>query len=253
MRSTNARWRTGSRGTLYKRMFSRLRILLLGALAVWLGAFGRPGAAQAQEAAPAPASTAHDQVFKVERNGRDVYTNAGSVQVRGSQVEAMELPPLQRDLGSATRAQLQLLDNSVQRAHDDTQQGARCQAIRASLRVPLRSFVLRGHLRELCVGAALLLLAVILLSAWHGRLRALMPVAPVLGSLFLGYATYTRVDRRMETLREGLRACSSDLPPQGAGVEAVRDRLEQASSLQATIDRAFSQRAALADSIMRER
>jgi hypothetical protein len=228
-------------------MFSRLRIVLLG---IWLGT---SLVAQAQDAPQPAAQPAHDQVYKVQRHGREVYTNAGAVQVRGEQVEAMELPPLNSDLSQATAQQLQLLDNSVQRAHDDLQQGARCQAIRASLRVPMRTFLLRGHVRELCVGVALLVLAVVLMVAWQGRLRSLMPVVPVLGCLYLGYATYARVDHRMDALRDGLRACSSDLPPQGLGVQNVRERLEQASSLQATIDRAYAQRASVADAVMRER
>ncbi|HEY6879561.1 MAG TPA: hypothetical protein VI299_16155 [Polyangiales bacterium] len=222
---------------------------------MWLGA----SLAQAQEApgpdapAPAPQPAARDQVFKIQRNGRQVYTNAGAVQVRGTQAEAIELPALSSDLSAASPAQLQLLDNSVQRAHDDMQQGARCQAIRASLRVPMTTFVLRGHLRELCVGGGMLLFAVILLASWHGRLRSLMPVAPVLACLYLGYATYARVDQRMNTLRDGLRACSSDLPPQAGSVDSLRTRLEEASSLQATIDRAYAQRASVADAMLRER
>jgi hypothetical protein len=227
-------------------MFSRLRILML---AVWLGT---GLVAQAQDAPAAP-PTPHDQVFRVQRNGREVFTNAGSVQVGGAPVEAMALPELNSDLENASPTQLALLDNSVQRVHDDLQQGSRCQAIRASLRVPASTFVLRGHLREACVGVGLLVLAVVLMVAWHGPLRSLMPVAPLLGCLYLGYATYARVDARMDALREGLRACSSDLPPQGGGVRGVRDRLEQASSLQATIDRAYALRASAAEAAIRER
>lgn len=233
-------------------MFSPLRILLLG---IWLGASmaQAQGAPAPHEAPPTAPPAPRDQVFQVQRNGRHVYTNAGAVQVRGAQAEAMELPALSSDLSSASPAQLQLLDNSVQRVHDDMQQGTRCQAIRASLRVPMSTFVLRGHLRELCVGAAMLVFAVILLASWHGRLRSLMPVAPMLACLYLGYATYVRVDQRMNTLREGMRACSSDLPPQAGGVDSLRSRLEEASSLQATIDRAYAQRASVADAMLRER
>jgi hypothetical protein len=226
-------------------MFSRLPIVVL---AVCLGT---SLLARGQE--PPPEPPPRDQVYRVVRNGREVFTNAGSVQVRGAPAEAMELPQLRSDLASVSPTELQQLDNSVQRAHDDLQQGTRCQAIRASLRVPTRSFLLRGHLRELCVGVGLLALTVILTVAWQGRLRSLMPVAPLLGCLYLGYATYARIDARMGALREGLRACSSDLPPQGTGAANVRERLEQASSLQATIDRAYALRASAAEAAMRER
>lgn len=223
-------------------MFRWLRILLLSWLSVCT-------TARAEDASPPE----RDQVYRVQRKGREVFTNAGSVEVGGSRAEAMELRQLRADLASASPGELQLLDNTVERAHQDLQQGSRCQAIRASLRVPTRTFVLRSHLRELAVAAGLLALGVVLMVAWQGRLRALMPVAPLLGCLYLGYATYARVDGRMNALREGLRACSSDLPPQGGGVDGLRDRLQQASSLQATIDRAYALRASAAEAALRER
>jgi hypothetical protein len=219
-------------------------------LAIWLGTLFVTCVAWAQDAPP-PA--ARDQVYRVQRHGREVFTNAGSVEVSGAAVEAMALPQLNPDLENCSPSELLLLDNTVQRAHYDLQQGARCQAIRTSLRVPTRTFVVRGHLRELCVGGGLLALSVVLMAAWRGRLRSLMPIAPLLGCLYLGYATYVRIDGRLNALREGLRACSADLPPQGGGTQGVRGRLEQASSLQATIDRAYSLRASAAEAAMRER
>ncbi|HEX5661702.1 MAG TPA: hypothetical protein VFX59_31140 [Polyangiales bacterium] len=227
-------------------MFSRLRFF---ALAVWLGTSLVAWAQDAPPPSPAPS----DQVYRVQRHGREVFTNAGSVQVGGAAVDALVLPQLNADLERVSPSELQLLDNSVQRVHDDLQQGTRCQAIRASLRVPLRVFVLRAHLRELLVGGGLLALAVVIMVAWQGRLRSLMPVAPLLGCLYLGYATYARVDARLGALRDGLHACSSDLPPQGGGVQHLRDRLQQASSLQSTIDRAYALRTSAAEAAMRER
>ncbi len=232
-------------GTLDRRMFSWLRILAL----VWLGT-SLPARVPSARAQDAPARA--DQVYRVQRKGREVFTNAGSVSVGGVNVQAMELPELKADLSVASPAELQLLDNNVQRTHDDLQQGSRCQAIRTSLRVPTTKFLV-AHLRELVVAGCLLALSALLMVAWQGRLRPLMPVAPLLGSLYLGYATYARVDIRMDALREGLRACSSDLPPQGGGVQNLRDRLAQASSLQATIDRAYAQRASVAEAALRER
>ena len=199
---------------------------------------------------------ADDRVYRYRgTNGREVFTNAGAVAVHGQVVEAIALPELKNvDFVGASSQQLQVLDRSVQRAHDELQTGLRCQAIRASLRVPISTFLWHEHLRELAVAIGLLASALIVFAAWGGRLRSLMPIAPLLGCGYLGYATLSRIDHRMDLLRDGLHACSSDLPPaEATNPESVKGRLESASSLQATVDRAYAERAAMADRIMRER
>ena len=197
-----------------------------------------------------------DRVYRYRgKNGREVFTNAGAVAVHGQVLEAIPLPELKSvDFLGASAQQLQQLDHSVQRAHDEMQTGQRCQAIRASLRVPVSTFLWHEHLRELAVALGLLASALIVFAAWGGRLRSLMPIAPLLGCSYLGYATVSRINHRMDLLRDGLHACSSDLPPAEANnPETVKGRLESASSLQATVDRAYAERGQMTDRIMRER
>jgi hypothetical protein len=230
--------------------------VLLAVVACCASAGLAAGRAAAEDPAVDAARRADDRVYRYRgSNGREVFTNAGAVAVHGHGVEPIALPELNNvDLGGASSEQLQLLDGSVQRAHDELQTGQRCQAIRASLRVPISTFLWHDHLRELAVATGLLASALIVFAAWGGRLRGLMPIAPLLGCSYLGYATLSRIDHRMDLLRDGLHACSSDLPPaEAANPQSVKGRLESASSLQATVDRAVAERAAMADRIMRER
>ena len=176
--------------------------------------------------------------------GREVLTNAGKIAVAGAPLGAVHLPELgQLDLATASPAQLQLLDRSIEQAHGALQNGERCAAIRASSRLPTGSVLWRQHMRPVCVMVLLLVVALLAL-AWGGRLRALMPLAPLLGALYLGYLTYARVEQRADILRDGLRACSSDLPPaQGGSTGTIMTRLQTALSLKATIDSAYAVRA----------
>jgi hypothetical protein len=214
------------------------------------------GVARAQDVRTDAPQRKDDHVYRYRgANGREVFTNAGAVAVHGEVVAPIALPELKSvDFAGASASQLQQLDRSVQRAHDELQTGQRCQAIRASLRVPISTFVWHEHLRELAVAIGLLASALVVFAVWGGRLRGLMPIAPLLGCSYLGYATVSRIDHRMDLLRDGLHACSSDLPaPEASNPETIKGRLATASSLQATVDRAYSERAAMADRIMRER
>lgn len=242
-------------------MFPRPRFALL-CLTLFLCDSSALSEASAQEGAPvmwaqAPAPTSGaDRVYRYRgADGREKFTNAGAVAVGGSALAPVELPELHAvDFAHASRTQLQQLDRSVQQAHDELQTGQRCQAIRASLRIPASTFLWREHPRELAVAIALLACALIVFTSWSGRLRGLMPVAPLLAGAYLGYATYARIEHRMDALRDGLHACSSDLPaPSSADPNRIKGRLESAASLQSTVDRAFAQRAMLADRIMSER
>ncbi len=231
--------------TLVRAMFVRLRFVLP---LILLLSHAR---AHAQSNPQAP-----QQVYRYRnQQGRDVFTNAGQRALGGEALAPVVLPELASiDFASASPSQLKQLDRSVQNAHDELQSSARCRAIRASLRVPVGAFVWREHLRQLVVAAALLAAALIVLLGWSGRLRGVLPLVPLLGCLYLGYATYMRVERRFAILRDGLRACSAELPPSGfASASIVKQRLESAVSLQATIDRAYAQRAALADNMLNER
>ena len=192
-------------------------------------------------------ATAHAQseVYRYRSpEGREAFTNAGNVAVTGSPLTPPGLPELgQLDLGAASPAQLQLLDRSLERAHAALQNGERCEAIRASSRVPTGSVLWRQHMPAVCVMVLLIAVALIALAGWGGRLRALMPLPPLLGALYLGYVTYARIEQRADILRDGLRACSSDLPPaQGASPTTIKTRLEAALSLKASIDDAFALR-----------
>jgi hypothetical protein len=226
-------------------MFSRSRRTLTAGLVVVFVLLG---------CAPRAVAQSDDRVYQYRnREGREVFTNAGRLSVGGQSLEALALPALSSlDFQSVSPTQLQQLDRGVQRAHEQLQAGDRCASIRASLRVPTSTFVWRAHLRELSVGSLLLVLALLVLAVWNGRLRALMPLAPLLGSLYLAYATYERIDRRLEVLRDGLRACSTELPQAaGASPESVKVRLATAATVQASIDRAYELRAATIDQAVR--
>lgn len=196
-----------------------------------------------------------DRVYRYRRDGREVFTNAGSVLVDGEAPIAVAMPRVtNQDLTGATPLQLQQLDRGVQHAHDELQAGEQCKAIRAASRVGTGPLLWRGHLRELCAFALLIGAALIVFSTWQGRLRQLMPLAPLLGGIYLGYVTYARIEQRVSALREGLRACSSDLPPpDGVSPSTVAARLDSALSLQATIDRAYRERLGSAEFVLRER
>lgn len=199
----------------------------------------------------AHASSAQDHVYRYRAaDGREVFTNAGNRSGASATATALE----EVDLGAVSPTELARLDRSLTRAHDALQSGEHCDAIRASSRVPMRTFLMRAHLRELSIGIGLMAMAVLVLVAWNGRLRGLLPMVPLLGAAYLGYATYGRVDRQQSVLREGLRACSSELPAgAGASPVAVKERLDQVSSLQRMVDRAYEARSALAEGALRER
>jgi hypothetical protein len=189
-------------------------------------------------------------------DGREVFTNAGNrLQAGGTPLTEVALPALSAvNFDAASAQQLQSLDRGVVRAHEDLQAGERCEAIRASSRVPMRTFFWRGHLRELAVSALLGVASLLVLVGWSGRLRGFMPLPTLLGGLFLGYATYARVDHERAALHEGLRACSSELPAgHSTSPSSVKQRLESALSLQNMVDRAYSDRAARAELVMKER
>lgn len=238
-------------------MFPRLRFAIFKMALVGMALLcdGAPRSASAQAAAPARS----DKVYRYRgEGGRTVYTNAGAVAVAGSAPQDPSKPALSAletvNLSRASVSQLQVLDRSVQLAHDELQSGPRCQAIRASLRVPVSTYVWREHLRPFCVGLVLLALGLVLMMAWSGRLKPLMPLAPLLGCVYLGYVTYLRIDRRLGTLRDGLHACSSDLPAAAGGdAGAVQSRMASAFQLQEKVDRAYRERAELAESVLRER
>jgi hypothetical protein len=206
--------------------------------------------------ASAAVAQKRDDMYRYRNaEGREVLTNAGNVSVDGAPLEAAQLPELtQLDLSRASPAQLHQLDRGLTRAHDALQNGERCAAIRASTRVPTSTVLWRQHLRALCTIALLVAASLIAFAGWSGRLRALMPIAPLLGALYLGYVTYTQVEQRLAVLREGLRACSSDLPHEaGADPSTVKARLESALTLQATIDQAYQRRDAIAERALRDR
>lgn len=197
-----------------------------------------------------------DQVYRYRTaEGREVFTNAGRVSVGGQALKPLDLPELRvGDLSGASPSQLRDLDRGVQQAHDALQSGERCEAIRASSRTSPREYLMRGHLRELAVGGALIAAALLVFATWIGRLRGLMPLAPLLASLYLGHVTYARIERHQTVLRDGLRACSSDLPAsEASSSESVHARLETAVSLQSTIDRAYQEQARAIERAHRER
>lgn len=206
-------------------------------------------------AAPALAQGGEGYRYR-NAQGREVITNAGNVSIDGAPPSAVQTLPelMQLDLGRASPAQLQQLDQGIRSAHDALQNGERCEAIRASSRVGTGTILWRQHLRALCTIVLLVAVALIAFAGWSGRLRALMPAAPLLGALYLSWTSYAQIERRAAVLREGLRACSSDLPSaSGATPAGVKARLESALTLQATIDQAYMRRDLAAERALRER
>ena len=207
------------------------------------------------------APRAHGQDEKIfryqDRDGRQVYTNLeGSADSSSAGLSAVSLPPLSSiDFAQTGEDQLQQLDHSVRLAHESLQNGERCDRIRADSRISLRAELWERHRRELTVAAALLCFALLLVAVWRRReLRALMPLAPLLGACYVGYVAVVRTKANQETLREGLRACTSELPD-GSNRKSsdVRSRLSSALEVQDTINRVYEERARRADRIMQMR
>src|SRR6185436_8991135 len=121
-------------------------------------------------------------------------------------------------------------------------------------RTPAWSRLWADHSRKLMVAGALLVFAASLGLVGAGRqLGSLFPVAPILGCLFLGYATYRDVDARRDTLTAGLRACSEQLPSgDPEDKTAVQGRLSRALEVQTIVNGAFARQSAEIERIMRE-
>jgi hypothetical protein len=245
---------------------SRIFPLLACVVLIW------SSLARAEPAAPQPSARAQGgagveargsareqdeaDVFLVQsRDGRQVYTNLPGMASHGQEARRVNLPPLSSvDFEHAPTAELRALDLRVSESFDALQTGELCEAIRKGSRIPAWSRLWADHSRKLVVAGALLVFAAILGLVGTGRqLGALFPVAPILGCMFLGYATYRDLNVRRDTLTAGLRACSEQLP-QGDPEDktAVQGRLSRALQVQSIVDGAFARQSAEIERAMRE-
>ena len=191
-----------------------------------------------------------------DRQGREVYTNLEGHASHGGTLQAVDLPPLSSiDFGSRSPEELRRLDAQVRESHGALQTGERCEAIRKSSRVPLRTRIWSDHGLKIYVSAALLAFAVLLgYLGSNRRLGLLFPLAPFLGFVFLIYATVRDTRATFQTLTAGLRACSEQLPdgdPESG--EAVKGRLSKALDVRRSVNAAYARQAEQIEAIMRER
>jgi hypothetical protein len=183
------------------------------------------------------------RVYKrTDREGRTVYTNVDDTSENGLRPEIMDLPALiHLDLAEIAPERLPSVDQRIDEVHTATQAGQQCTTIRAASRIPLRTWIWQEHQRELFTAMGLFALSLVVGFAWSGRvMRTLMPVAPFVGALYLGYVAFERSQGTLNELHGGLRACSADLPearPQDPAV--VKQRLTAAVQLQDSVQRVF--------------
>jgi len=139
----------------------------------------------------------------------------------------------------ARAAELRRIDADTERSLASLQGGAPCARIREGSRVPLRTQLFRDHERELSVGAALLLGAgLVAMLIRTSFARGVLALPPLLGAMYLGYAAYDRVDAERAVLRDGLRACTAELPRADAlRPDRVAERRLRADALMGTIRR----------------
>jgi hypothetical protein len=204
------------------------------------------------------AATAQDgDVYRVrDREGRTVFTNLEGMASHGRPLERLELPPLSSiDFEHAAPEQLRQIDNQVRETHSALQAGEPCEAIRRNSRVPLRKRVWQDHNHKLYVAGALLAFSMLLgYLGSRRRLGSLLPVAPFVGSAFLGYVSFQQTREALQTVTSGLRACSEQLP-EGAADDgpAVKSRLSRALDIRSSISAYHERQARDIEAIMRER
>lgn len=144
------------------------------------------------------------------------------------------------ELESLGEERLKQFNGHVENVHDAVQTGERCESLRLASRLPFRTWILREHKRELMVAAGLLILSLLGL-AWRSRLlRAIMPLPPVLGCLYLGYASVEDTSAVLDSLLHGLHACSASLSEgSGANPLIVKKRLDEVQRMRSTVDEAY--------------
>ena len=219
----------------------------------------RPASAQrgagVEARGPAREQNQADVFLVQDRDGRQVYTNLPDMASHGKTVSRVSLPPLASiDFERAPADELRALDLRVSESYEALQSGELCEAIRKSSRTPAWSRLWTDHSRKLLVAGALLVFAAILGLVGTGRrLGSLFPVAPILGCLFLGYATYRDLNARRDALTTGLRACSEQLPEGNPeDKSAVQGRLSRALEVQTIVNGAFARQSAEIERVMRE-
>lgn len=135
--------------------------------------------------------------------------------------------------------ELRRRDLETERSLAQVQGGSPCAEIRAASRLPWRTRLMLDHERALTVGVALLAMAGLLaVFVRVSYARGLLALPPLLGAAYLAHHTYARVDYARESVLEGLRACTAELPAADARASARVDaRRAKADALIAAIRR----------------
>lgn len=186
--------------------------------------------------------------------GRILYTNLEMLGGEGA-IDPAKLPPLATvPFETIPPEQLRVLSGRLAQTVDGLQASDRCEALRGASRVPFRTWLWREHQRELFVGVGLFVLALLAGFGWQSTtMRAILPVVPFAGLLYLGYDVSNRVGVLQDSVTHGLRACSTALEEGDASKPAVvRGHMEQVTRMSSIINGAYEQRDKLVEKLMLE-
>jgi hypothetical protein len=159
-------------------------------------------------------------------------------------LDPIKLPPSYRlELMAGSPEQLRRLDGRLSQTVDVMQAGERCEALRGASRVPFRTWMWREHRRELSIAAGLFVLALVCAFAWPSpAMRAIAPLIPLLGCVYVGWDGSSRASSVMDGITRGLRACSTALDEgDPSKPQIVRGHVEQVARMSASIDAAYEQ------------
>ena len=136
--------------------------------------------------------------------------------------------------------ELKLLNTHVEESHDSLQSGERCESLRLAARVPFRVWLYREHTRSVFVAVGLFIVSLLGLASQSLLMRVLMPLAPLLACVYLGYASVTDTHALQDSVSAGLHACSTALPEGSASNPAVvQKRMDHVERMKKAIDRAY--------------
>jgi hypothetical protein len=215
-----------------------------------------PGATEPAEAEAEEAEPGAPQVIYTHKaeGGRTLYTNLEMLGGEGA-IDPAKLPPLGTlKFDTMPADQLRHLDGRLAQTVDGLQAGDRCEALRGASRVPFRTWLWREHQREVFVGVGLFVLALLAGFGWQSTtMRAILPIVPFAGLLYLGYDVSNRVGVLQDSVTTGLRACSTALEEGDASKPTVvRGHMEQVSRMSSIINGAYEQRDKLVEKLMLE-
>jgi len=164
------------------------------------------------------------------QEGRRAFTNVRSLAPSNVAIHELDLPSLVHlDLAQADAAELERINERLERAHRTLTQSAACRAAAAEGEVPWYRLLYDEHPHWVWVGALLCVLAA--LTPFFSRAlpggmwgRSMMIVLPmVLGVGLLG-STAQRMSSTLGELRATADACNGELEPASAGDRQALER-----------------------------